>query len=312
MAVITGTNASDPELEGTSSADQIFGLGGNDILIGFDGDDILEGGAGADQLFGSIGFDYASYRGSSAPVFVDANGVQAGDAVGDQLYSIEGIIGSAFADVLGSLDIGDERNVLRGEGGGDILYGRGGNDLLDGGTGNDSLSGGPGADELRGGSGADQLDGGGGADKLAGGDGFDIASYGLESQGVRVDLSAGTGIGGAAQGDRLSGVEGVHGTGVSDHLSGNEQGNLLIGAQGADILTGRGGADKFGYISAFDSSATASDRIIDFGRSQGDKIDLAAVDANELVTGDQAFRFIGTAGFTAVGQLRFYKRMAIR
>ena len=70
MATITGTNASDPELEGTNLADQIFGLGGNDILIGFDGDDVLEGGKGADQLFGSLGFDTASYKGSQAGVTV--------------------------------------------------------------------------------------------------------------------------------------------------------------------------------------------------------------------------------------------------
>ena len=74
MAIVRGTDASDPELEGTNVADQIFGYGGNDILIGFDSDDILEGGAGADQLFGSTGFDYASYRGSSSAVFVDAQG----------------------------------------------------------------------------------------------------------------------------------------------------------------------------------------------------------------------------------------------
>lgn len=308
MAIVRGTDASDPELEGTGVADQIFGYGGNDILIGVDGDDILEGGAGADQLFGSTGFDYASYRGSSSAVFVDANGIQAGDAAGDQLYSIEGIIGSAFSDVLGSLDIGDQRNVLRGEGGADVLFGRGGNDLLDGGSGNDSLNGGQGADELRGGGGADRLDGGSGADLLRGGAGFDIAWYGSGSEAVRVDLAAGTGSGSDAEGDRLSGIEGVQGSGGNDHLSGNDQANLLVGAQGTDILTGRGGADKFAYITTFESTAAASDRIIDFSRSQGDKIDLAAIDANELVVGDQAFRFIGTGEFTAVGQLRCYQQ----
>ena len=206
--------------------------------------------------------------------------------------------------------------MLPGEGGGDILYGRGSNDLLDGGAGDDTLSGGPGTDELRGGNGADQLDGSGGADKLAGGDGVDIAWYGAwyglglvrtGEPGIRVDLASGTGVGGAAEGDRLSGIEGVHGSGGNDHLSGSDQGNRLIGAPRPDILTGRGGADRFGYVSAFDSSATAADRIVDFSRSQGDRIDLAAIDANELMTGDQAFRFIGTGKFTAAGQLRFYK-----
>ena len=63
MATITGTTGDDKypnEVEGTSVADQIFGLAGNDTLIGFNGDDELEGGTGADELFGSNGLDYAS------------------------------------------------------------------------------------------------------------------------------------------------------------------------------------------------------------------------------------------------------------
>jgi Ca2+-binding RTX toxin-like protein len=196
MAIVTGTNASDPELEGTSLADQILGLGGNDILIGFDGDDELEGGAGADELFGSAGIDFASYRGSSSGVFVDINGILAGDASGDRLYSIEGLIGSAHADVLGGLNIIDERNVLKGDGGNDALYGRGGDDLLDGGTGADLLNGGSGTDELRGSAGADQLIGGEGGDQLRGGGGLDIAVY---FSTVRVDLATGVGSGGDAE-----------------------------------------------------------------------------------------------------------------
>ena len=41
-------------------------------------------------------------------------------------------------------------------------------------------------------------------------------------------------------------------------------------------------------------------------RSDGDLIDLSAVDANSLAGGDQAFAFIGTGAFTNVaGQLRY-------
>jgi Ca2+-binding RTX toxin-like protein len=308
MAIVTGTDASDPELEGTALADQIFGLGGDDILIGFGGNDTLEGGAGADELFGSNGFDYASYRGSNQGVFVDINGVQSGHATGDHLYSIEGLIGSAYGDVLGGLDLGDQRNVLRGEGGSDVLYGRGGNDLLDGGIGGDTLNGGSGNDELRGGDGNDQLDGADGADQLRGGAGFDVARYDFSTQAVRVDLAAGTGIGGIAEGDRLSGIEGLHGSGGNDHLSGDDRSNRLVGFDGSDILTGRGGADQFAYIRTFESTAAAPDRIIDFSRGQGDKIDLAALDANAQTSEDEAFEFIGTRGFSGVGQLRFHQQ----
>src|SRR4051794_11816605 len=108
MPTITGTNNSDPELEGTDAADTIFGLGGHDILIGLGGSDTLEGGAGADEIFGSSGFDYAGYRSSSAgvAVWLDEFHAAGGDAAGDHLYSIEGLIGSAFADGL----VGDDQH----------------------------------------------------------------------------------------------------------------------------------------------------------------------------------------------------------
>ena len=74
------------------------------------------------------------------------------------------------------------------------------------------------------------------------------------------------------------------------------------------MLTGRSGADQFLYVGNFDSTVAAPDRIIDFTRGQGDRIGLAGIDANEQASGDQAFKFIGTAAFTGVGQLRFYQQ----
>ena len=82
---------------------------------------------------------------------------------------------------------------------------------------------------------------------------------------------------------------------------------------GADVLEGRGGADRFVYgqnedsYQLYDSPPGAADRILDFSPKQGDRIDLAAVDANAQVTGDQAFQFIGQDAFTAAGQVRFFK-----
>jgi Ca2+-binding RTX toxin-like protein len=197
MAIVNGTNASDPELEGTNLADQIFGLGGDDILIGFGGDDTLEGGAGADQLFGSGGLDLASYKGSAAGVQIslydDLTGyASGGDATGDRIASIEGAIGSAYGDVFYG---NGQRNVFRGEGGNDTLVGLGGNDRLEGGGGNDVLNGGAGNDELLGGDGRDTAD-------------FFVSEkmFGDETiagTGVAADLAAGTATGSY----RLAGVE---------------------------------------------------------------------------------------------------------
>ncbi len=37
----------------------------------------------------------------------------------------------------------------------------------------------------------------------------------------------------------------------------------------------------------------------------GDRIDLADIDANGVLAGNQAFSYIGSAAFTAAGQLRY-------
>lgn len=309
MAVITGTDASDPELEGTALADQIFGLGGNDILIGFDGDDVLEGGAGADQLFGSVGLDLASYRASPAAINVDLANfvVTGGHAQGDNLYSIEGVIGSAYADRMVGAVWG--RHVFRGEAGNDAIWGGADRDTLEGGDGNDLLTGFGGNDALNGGNGNDILRGSGGDDELRGGGGVDTVELDFVAGGAVVDLAAGTATGGPGAGnDRLFSIENLVGTTTTDRLAGNSGANVLTGSYGADVLIGRGGADRFDFNFRDESDPKLPDRILDFSRAQGDKIDLAGIDANEQVTGNQAFTFIGRGEFTGAGQVRFFQR----
>jgi Ca2+-binding RTX toxin-like protein len=293
MAMVNGDNASNPNLAGTNLADQIFGFGGNDVLIGRDGDDVLEGGAGADELFGSAGFDVASYRSSQAGVYVNLLAFEAsdGDAEGDHLYSIEGMRGSAFQD---NLHGDDYRNILYGEGGADILRGGGGNDTLHGGAGNDFLEGGPGTDELRGDAGIDTAS-------------FYHVNEDTTGAGVVADLASGTASGAFTGNDRLFGIENLRGTLYADRLAGNSGANVLEGLYGADVLIGRDGADRFVYHSTFDSTLAAPDRVLDFSRAQGDKIDLGIIDANGQVPGAQAFTFIGQGQFTGAGQLRWYQ-----
>jgi Ca2+-binding RTX toxin-like protein len=313
MAIITGTNGDDQyprELEGTEAADQIYGLAGNDTLVGFGGADLLEGGAGADQLFGSNGFDYASYKGSAAGVSISLGQFYAafGDAAGDHLYSIDGLRGSAFADGL----MGDDlRNVIYGGGGNDELGGLGGNDTLYGDGGNDALDGHAGNDQLRGGDGNDLLDSGVGDDDLRGGAGIDTALFssdGASANGVTVNLNEGVAGGSFVGRDLLFEIENVTGTASPDQIVGNGGANRLDGSHGADVLVGNGGADRFAYEQRDDSLSAAPDQIRDFSHSQGDRIDLRILDANEQATGDQAFQFVGQAQFMAAGQLRFYQQ----
>lgn len=54
------------------------------------------------------------------------------------------------------------------------------------------------------------------------------------------------------------------------------------------------------------TTAATADRIYDFSFAEGDRIDLAPVDANFIFSGNQAFDFIGTQAFThTAGELRY-------
>lgn len=105
-----------------------------------------------------------------------------------------------------------------------------------------------------------------------------------------------------------SGNDKLEGGAGEDELFGGLGNDILNGEMGADRLTGGAGADRFEFNSASYSSPTASDRdlILDFSRVQGDKIDLARIDANTTIANDQAFSFIGKAAFSGnAGELRY-------
>ncbi|MDA1090850.1 MAG: FecR domain-containing protein, partial [Proteobacteria bacterium] len=114
---------------------------------------------------------------------------------------------------------------------------------IDGGAGDDVINARAGDDVVLGGAGNDVLIGGAGADVLDGGADFDIASYADALQGVMVDLAAGTGTGGDAEGDTLINIEGVIGSSFDDTLIGDAGDNLLIGGAGSDIIIGGEGTD---------------------------------------------------------------------
>src|SRR5262249_23686774 len=118
--------------------ENLIGSAQNDVLIGDKNANILEGGAGADTPDGGAGIDLASYAHAAGPVTVDLsdNSGNAGDAVGDVLSNIEGLIGSDFADTL----IGDgSANKLVGGAGNDTITADCGNDTVDAGVGDDKI-----------------------------------------------------------------------------------------------------------------------------------------------------------------------------
>jgi Ca2+-binding RTX toxin-like protein len=204
---------------------------------------------------------------------------------------IENIKGSAFGDFLGGTD---EAN------------------RLDGGNGDDRLQGNLGDDVLCGGAGADQLFGGSSGTDA----GIDLASYFGAAIGVTVNLQTGVGANGDAQGDTYAGIENVNGGAAADIITGNAAANVLNGFEGNDRLTGGAGrdtlaggvgADAFIFTTIGDSVVGANaDRISDFSRAQGDRIDLSTIDASSAAAGNQAFSFIGSALYHHVAdELRF-------
>lgn len=223
-------------LFGNAAANRLEGGAGNDLLLGLDGADILIGGEGT---------DFAVYANSTSAVQIifDASGNATGvggEAQGDQLSTIEGIIGSNFNDVF---------------------IGNAGNNRFEGGAGNDLMR------------------GGGGADTMLGGDGVDTIDYSTATSGVYVQLHATNAVAmpaawpsnpaqsnGDAAGDILQGIEAIIGSNATDTLIGSAVSNRLVsgagndqmrGGSGNDVLSGNGVGTRFMYGDGIGDGGTA-------------------------------------------------------
>ncbi len=198
------------------------------------------------------------------------------------------------------------------------LTGTNGRDTLTGGTGGDTISGRGGRDVLEGGSGDDTIDGGSGNDTAV----FSgvVADHSFLLKGSHLLVAGPQGL------DLLSSVETlrfgtqtynlVAGSNGSDQpLVGRSGADLMLGFDGADVLRSKAGADvlfggaggdRFEFDAVGDSGVGAErrDTIVDFAGGQ-DLIDLVSIDANSGAGGNQDFTFIGTAAFTAAGQVRY-------
>jgi len=134
------------------------------------------------------------------------SGVQGGYTIARGVVIENGIGGSGADTITGN----DVANVLSGNGGADTLSGGLGNDTLIGGTGGDGLDGGA---------------------------GNDTASYVGSSAAVSIDLKLATAAGGDAQGDTLTSIENVTGSGFADTFVASGLANVFDGGLGADTVS---------------------------------------------------------------------------
>jgi hypothetical protein len=191
-------------------------------------------------------------------------------------------------------------NPIAGTPGNDVIAGLGGADQINGGDGADRICGGDGDDTILPGPGDDQVDGGPGANEL---------SF-VDSDGVHVDLAAGTANGTSAGSDTgITNIRDVFGSLQNDTIAGDGQANEFDGHFGSDSLEGRGGSDTLNGTEGI--FATPGDRAVydeapsavtvDLGASQvtgGDGTDtLIAIEDATGSAFDDVFRGNGDPNF---------------
>ena len=232
--------------------------------------------AGEIIMYGGPGFDFVAIDYIQNP---DTFGTLYGGPGNDVVY------GGAKKDTLYGGTTGDDYVVAHGHG--SQLYGR---------NGSDALVAGPGARDVL----------------IVGGDGDDNASVTITVRDQnRHPFTVQAGLYGSPGDDRIFGNDGddllIGGDG-RDILHGGDGHDVMIGGLGPDDQLGGNGNDIFRFLAVEDSfhGSKHRDFISDFDPREHDRIDVSGIDANELLAGDQAFKFIGTHKFhDRAGELRF-------
>ncbi len=193
-----------------SGIENVIGTAYADTLIGDGSDNTFEGGLGADTLTGGGGLDIVSYVNAASAITADLTtpGSNTGEAAGDTYSSIEGLIGSAYADTL----TGDSFD--------NFIQGMLGNDTVNGGAGNDTIVSGFGFDIIDGGADNDTL-------SFAGTTGGEIRLYTGSASGWANDWLT-----------WHSNFENAVGSAYGDYIAGTNGDNIIEGGGGADEMYG--------------------------------------------------------------------------
>jgi Ca2+-binding RTX toxin-like protein len=268
-------------------------------------------GAGVSGIDGSLVHEVTSTGGFSTngEQYLDGGGSGGGGSGGGT-----SLTGTSGADIL-----------TASSGVGTMIDGLAGNDTITGSTANDTLTGGAGDDTIKGGGGDDIIRVGGtgdGYDTVDGGAGYDkivatksSTNIGLKSvTGIEEISNNGFGtvwIVGSSGNDlldftntKLTNIGGIKAGAGNDTIYGSAGNDFIVPAAGADTMRGNGGADIFKFSAGSDTKTSAPDKILDF-QVGVDKIDLSNIDAIGALSGDQAFKYLGSSAFTHhAGELR--------
>ncbi|WP_458094716.1 hypothetical protein [Roseomonas sp. WA12] len=264
-------DAGDDTLDGGIGNDRLNGGTGADTLLGDAGDDVLVGGAGRDTLTGGDGNDRF--------VFTSATDSQAAFAGRDTItdwaegdsIDLSGLDGDpTLAGIQGFIFRGITATPEKAGAGEVFVHQFQGNTYIDIG-----------------------LDGDGNRDmviKLTGLHTLDGSDFsGIATSQTLTGTPGNDTLTGSSADDQLSGFAG------NDRLSGGSGNDTLTGGTGRDVMTGGAGNDVFAFTSATDSLPTAAGRDVITDWSDGDTIDLSAIDTDPSIAGIQGFVFRGTS-----------------
>ncbi len=341
--VLSGTDGDDV-LTGRARDDVLVAGDGSDRLTGGDGQDIfvIGPGGGRDTIADyTIGEDVVDL--SLIPMLYSRDQVQITSTSGGARLEARGhevILRSHDGRSIDpddiTLEFGPSHFLMPATEDGFLV--------VTGSNANDKLAGGGDDDSLRGLGGDDMLYAGEGTDAFDGGEGFDTVSFEQVQGRVLVDLQmdatqAGyarffdfgdvTGssyvdvesflggefsdnLRGNAESDSLNGGGGwdrLYGRAGDDRLDGGTGGDAIYGNRGADTMTGGPDdrPDRFIYFGADETGVGKGNRdvITDFVSGE-DRIEISRIDADVTIVRNQAFEFIGDAGFSGTaGELGY-------
>ena len=287
-------------LTGAAGQDVLVGNGESNILRGLAGQDNLIGGGGADIMYGGADND-AYYVDNAGDIVWEYAGEGTGDfVIASASYALTA--GSEIEQLQVDSSVGTAPINLTGNEFNNFIFGSSGDNVINGGGGADYMSGGKGNDTYFVDNAGDSL--------FENGDIHSTPQN--ESEGfdtVLTSVSFNVGLYSEIEVLQAIGSANVNLTGSLDNnrIIGNDGINVIDGSYGKDTMTVGGGGDAFLWSSINEIGLFNFDPdiITDFNTAQ-DVLHFTNIDANETVAGNQDFTFIGTASFTAPGQINWF------